>query len=221
MDRKRLASEEEPINSALRQHVGAIGDWTHAEVIHTYHTWAKRFDSEFALGLETPAIRLDRIRVRALGQYRRGRNGLGLRHELTLNTRYVGTQALAQQLETLLHEILHLWQALHGTPGKHNWHNREFREKARSLGIVIDERGRHTGIERGPFTELLERHGVDTAPLFERTEARTAAATPENQQEGSKLRKFCCGCTNVRCAVDLRARCLKCGSEFKPASASW
>jgi hypothetical protein len=37
----------------------------------------------------------------------------------------------------------------------------------------------------------------------------------------SKMRKWSCQCTNVRCAVELRAQCNKCGHAFCESVARW
>src|SRR5690242_4819785 len=134
--------KNEPINEALKEHSLAVDDWHYQDAVTVLHEWAERFNIEFQLGLQTPAIRIDYISVQLLGTYRRGRNGFGLRHEITLNAKYLD-QPLADQLATLLHELIHEWQLLYGTPAstKNNYHNRQFRNKAMLYGLIVDQRG--------------------------------------------------------------------------------
>jgi SprT-like family protein len=210
----------EPMNDELKQHVLEADDWQYREHAQVLHKWAERFNQEFKLGLPTAAIQMERICVRRLGTYRRGRNGFGLRHEITLNTTYA-ERPLANQVEVLLHEQLHQWQALYGTPsrGHNNYHNRQFRQKARLYGLIVDPRGHHLGVEMGRFTMLLAQYGVDMATLRipEEKPVRRAGML----RGDSKLKKWSCGCTNVRCAVALAAQCLRCGNPFQESAPSW
>jgi len=109
--------DTEPINAALKEHSLNLDDWGFQEANTVLHQWAERFNIVFNMGLQTPVIRLDRISTRALGTYPSGRNGFGLRHEITLNTRYL-EQPMAEQLATLLHGMIHQWQELYGKAGR-------------------------------------------------------------------------------------------------------
>jgi hypothetical protein len=208
----------EIINEELKEHAVGVDDWQYQEHIQLLYEWKERFNQVFDLGLHTPAIRLERTSVRRLGSYRHGRNGFGLLHEITLNTRYLD-RPLADQLVTLLHELLHEWQVLYGKTGRGNYHNRQFRWKARLYGLLVDAHGRHLGVEPGRFTILLAQYGVDMATLRIAEEESSLAA--QRLRGDSKLRKWSCGCTNLRCAVELVARCLKCGNNFQEASSLW
>ncbi len=210
-------NHNEPINDALRRHASDIEDWRFAQTITWLHLWSNRFISEFGLEIETPAIRIDRIRKRALGTYRYGRNGFGLRHEITFNVHHIARPP-AEILETLLHELLHQWQDMHGKPGKGNYHNREFIRKAFYFGLKIDQRGRSLGVVPGSlFMQLLERYDIDTTVLPLPQEF----PIPQRKQGRSKLHKWSCGCTNVRVATRLNAQCLSCGRRFHQAEPSW
>ena len=204
----------EPVNAALRAHEESVLDWRHRELAGVFHSWAERFAIEFKLDIPTPAIQLDHIRATALGTYRAGRNGFGLRHEVTINTRFLSLP-LAEQLLTLFHELIHEWQDIHGSSGKRNYHNNEFQQKACDFGLLVDKRGM-TQTRIGLFTNLLVRECVDVAPLL------TTGPVPTHKRPGkSKMRKWRCGCTNVRCAVTLQAHCSRCEKAFQEAVARW
>lgn len=211
----------EPINDELKQHGLAIDDWPDSEIHRVLHEWAERFNREFQLGIPTPAIRVDSISCRKFGTYLPGRNGFGLFHQITMNKHHLG-RSLSEVLATLLHEQLHAWQDLYGKAGQHNYHNRAFRQKARLYGLIIDSRGHKLGVAMGRFTKLLEQHGVDISKLrldgdF-KNEPRRELGMPRGN---STLKKWSCGCTNVRCAVQLAAQCLRCGNPFREAEPLW
>jgi hypothetical protein len=205
----------ETFNTLLRNHVVQADDWQHRELAEFLHDWVERFTSEFRLEIDSPAIRICPLRNTTLGHYHPGRNQFGLRHEVAINRRRLA-RPIADVLLTLFHELLHEWQAQHGKPGRGNYHNKEFRKKAAYFGISIDARGHTRGVEDGLFVRLLLKYGVDGVGLFV-SRGQPVDATPT----GSKLKKWSCGCTNVRCAVALVARCLLCGNRFEPAQAAW
>ncbi len=107
--------------------------------------------------------------------------------------------------------MLHAWQQIHGTPGKRNHHNAELRRKAATLGLVIDRRGVTSYAAESPFKELLRHFGLAVLAL------RTSSLSRGGLASKAKLKKWSCGCTNVRVAIaDFRARCLKCRSRVLP-----
>jgi hypothetical protein len=207
----------EPINDKLKRHAVALQDWHFADNVVVLHEWAVRFNKEFRLDLRTPAIGVERLRVELVGTYRPGRNGLGLRHEIVLNSLYLG-RPLCQQLATLLHEVLHEWQALYGKRGRGNYHNRQFRIKARQFGLIVDQYGHNQRVEPGRFTQLLMAHGVDIEGLPTVGEADEAPVFRARPRGTSKLKKWSCACTNAWVATELHARCTYCGVEFERVS---
>jgi hypothetical protein len=80
--------------------------------------------------LATIPIRLsDRMRSR-LGEFRADTSGRSV--EITLSLRHIRRDGRAAAAETLLHEMVHQWQAETGRPLDHG---RAFRTKAREVGI--------------------------------------------------------------------------------------
>src|SRR5437016_4854992 len=67
-------------------------------------------------------------------------------------------------LGTLLHEQLHFWQKLNGRPSKPgpgNYHNVQYRDRARRLGLDVSSRGVNEAYDpEGPFMKLLVETGV-------------------------------------------------------------
>jgi hypothetical protein len=188
--------------------------WAGQDAIACLQAWTERFIAEFKLDIPEVVLCIDRLPSRRYGHFRGGHNGFGLKGEIAINARYLaGQRQLWEVLGTLLHELLHAWQEVHGTPGKRNHHNAEFQAKARELGLVVDRRGVTGYAANSPFKELLRQCGV-SVPDHE------VVAPKERPRGESKLKKWSCGCTNVRVAVtDFRAMCLKCGNEFRRDSA--
>lgn len=204
-----LLRSSSAIYSKLAEHQKSE-DWCWRDLIDVLHAFAEIFNIEFKLEIPELALAIDRLDCKRYGQFRRGHNGLGLKGEIILNSLYLdGRRPWWKTLGTLLHEQVHAWQEVHGTPSKGNHHNAQFRGKAQEFGLVVDKRGVTSYAAHSQFKELLISLGVDTANEGEDAPSATAKGV-------SKLKKWSCLCTNVRVAVaDFQAKCLKCGHEFK------
>ncbi len=82
--------------------------------------------------------------------------------EIGMHPKWFAKRSLKEILSTLVHEMVHHWQYSFGKPGKSGYHNREFAEKMKSIGLYPsstgklggDEIGRtmsHFIVEDGPF----------------------------------------------------------------------
>lgn len=205
----------ENINLALREHVEKTTDWRFAERARELHEWADRFNEMLNLKLPTPAIAIANLRRGRLGQYRRGRNDLGIRHEVIIGEDHLLNSSYAQVLATLVHELYHEWQELRGRPSRGNHHNLEFRERIKHIGIIVDGRGANLGYQRGPFTSILESQGIDTSSLALPDYGAIGRRPRPKLAGSSKLKLWTCGCTKIRAAVAVAARCLRCGGLFE------
>ncbi len=204
-----LLNFKSPIYAKLAAHQQSE-DWCWREVISVLHGFAGVFIVEFKLEIPEVALAIDRLDCKRYGQFQRGHNGLGLKGGVILNSLYLdGRRPWWKTLGTLLHELLHAWQEVHGTPPNSNYHNAEFRVKAREIGLIVDKRGVTRYASQSPFKELLATLGVDA-------EEETVETTTPLPKGSSKLKKWSCQCTNVRVAIaDFQAQCLKCGEQFK------
>ncbi|MDV7546791.1 SprT-like domain-containing protein [Acinetobacter baumannii] len=70
-------------------------------------------------------------------------------HELALNPEYFGVKPLVEVLQTMVHEMCHLWQWQYGTPSQKSYHNREWAEKMESIGLMPSDTGRVGGKKTG------------------------------------------------------------------------
>jgi hypothetical protein len=197
----------EELNEAVREHE-VNTPWTHRETAQTLHRWFDLLNAEFFEGmLPVSFLRFEPGRRQSGAYYRPGRNGVGALHEIHLNTRYLD-RPLPEVLAALLHGMAHQWQALFGAPGKGDYHNRQLAAKCAALGVPCRQGYRHETVEyRDPFVTLLRRHGV---------EVPSRQAGERQKPEGSsRMKKWRCRCTNIRAAVALEARCLRCGEPFR------
>jgi hypothetical protein len=205
----RAAETVEPdIAPALAGHQQSA-EWDWKELAQKLYTYDRLLRAWFALDLPPFVIRFDRLRGSRLGHFRAGCNEFAIAREVAINIRYVGTRPFWMTIGTLHHEQLHLWQHVHGTPGRWNYHNRQYRRKAAASGLVVDSRGHTQYDPDGRFMAFLRAHGIEapTLPTSVRAERLTG---------GSKLKKWSCACTNVWAAVQgVTAACLRCGREFR------
>jgi hypothetical protein len=206
----------ETINLALRAHQENSDGWSFKAAAADLHGWGERMIIEFKLEIGIPCLLIEHL-SRRYGHYRPKRNGFGLADEIGLDRSHVQHSPYWRVLGTLLHELLHSWQAHHGTPGCRNYHNQEFQQKAWSLGLVIDSQG-YTKYAAGdtPFFRLLKKFGIETP---EDPNASGAGSPPTNglsASVGSKLKLYACGCgVKVRVGrARFNAQCLDCGGVF-------
>jgi len=186
--------------------------WHGRNLIESLQEWASPFISEFKLDIPEVVLCVEDLPISSFGGFRCGHDGFGLKGEIALNARHLsGPDGQWEVLGVLLKHLLHAWQQAHGTPSGRCHHNKELRDKAAELGLLVNDKGLLGFAADGPFKELLRRHGV-SVPAEKKP-------IPERRPAGdSKQKKWSCGCTNVRCAVpELYAQCLKCGQVFRKA----
>ncbi len=200
----------EPIAHQLREHQQQLDDW-YAEPIRDFQTWTERFVLEFNIGLEaTPTFGVQRMRS-MYAFYMPGRSEVGIRDNIRFNEGSLDRDP-AEVYGTLLHELLHLEQQYHGKPGTRNYHNKEYRERALTCGLVVDRWGCHNGYT-SVFTDVLCKYGVRLEPyVVAEREGRSATASA-----ASALKTWRCDCTRVLSEGTLDARCLACGTAFTRA----
>lgn len=190
-----------------------VEEWDHRHLMPELHVWWERFNDEFKLAVPSVSLRIDRLRGNVLGHHRRGHNGFGLRHEVALNTLHLGNRPWWRVLCTLCHEALHAWQEEYGKiPKVYSYHNREFREKAATLGLIVNTDG-VTLVDEGPFLAFVRRHKIEVPEVMPTVPTHRQSA---GRSGTSKLRRWTCGCGYaVRVAVaQFRARCLVCERDF-------
>ncbi len=138
------------------------------ELQHAYNVFNQDL---FAGVLPACLITLQRVK-RTYGYFAPGkfvrRVGHGQCDEIALNPAYFGICPPEEVLQTLLHEMVHLWQHHFGTPGRGRYHNAEWANKMESVGLMPSSTGEpggkrtgdHVGdyaIAGGPFEGLVSQ----------------------------------------------------------------
>lgn len=88
--------------------------------------------------------------------------------EIAMNPTYFATLPLVEILQTLCHEMVHLWQHHKGNPGRARYHNMEWGQKMKSIGLMPSDTGQPGGkvvgdcmadypIAGGPFVTACEK----------------------------------------------------------------
>jgi hypothetical protein len=194
-------------------------DWEYKQLAKELHVWADVFNAKFKLDVENFALRIDKLPFQILGHFRPDFNGFGLQGEIALNSLHLTDRPFWEVLRTLLHEFLHLWQDVHGTPSRANYHNAEFRRKALEVGLVVDREGHTEYAPNSVFLALLEEYGVEFPSIpCSSDDQRDGAVIATRKSVGkSKLKLWMCRCPiRLRIAVpDVQLLCLKCWSVFE------
>lgn len=120
-----------------------------------------------------------------------------------------------QTFETSAHEIVHATNHLAGVKDcTNNTHNKKFKELAEQFGLIVEKGTVSQGwaiTSMGP--ELKEWMDTELKPD---ADAFTLLANVKERKEKkpSKMVKWACDCTIVRCATALDATCGECGEVF-------
>lgn len=166
----------------VRKNAETASDWEYKQEATYLYRMAILFKDRFLdpvllidrRRLPDPVISFDNLRnIRVLAAYTLHRNPQGLLDEITFNTEHLVDEDGKKvwrfgkwaQLETLLHEQVHLWQQNFGkNPVKSEkvYHNKEFVEKCESLGLhPMPGRGCHIAVADGPFELLMKEMGIE------------------------------------------------------------
>jgi hypothetical protein len=229
----------------VRRNAEQAPGWVYREQAQFLYRWAVVFKDRLLdpvlltdrRRLPDPVISFDTMRVETLAAYSIVRNPQGLLDEITFNTvhftddngRKVWEYGQWGELETLLHEQVHLWQQNFGEhPVKVGkiYHNKEFVEKCNSLGLYPRPGiGAHWRPSDGPFALIMKEHGIPEPDYREVPDDKRRLnwweylkwLEGEGRRGGrSTLAKWSCGCQNVRVGTkEFEARCLRCGNVFR------
>jgi hypothetical protein len=185
--------------------------------------------------LPDPIISFDDMRNRkVLAGYTLHRNPQGLLDEITFNTAHFQKKTADSppawgygrwaQLETLLHEQVHLWQENFGQhkhkPGRVA-HDKEFVAKCESLGLhPMPVIGCHHWVADGLFAQLMAELGIprpSDVPRESNKPGKKDWFRPGPERGRSSLAKWECGC-GQKVRVGRKdwpgAVCKNCGTEY-------
>ncbi|NIE78371.1 SprT family zinc-dependent metalloprotease [Pantoea sp. Ap-967] len=87
--------------------------------------------------------------------------------EIAMNPSYFGVVPLLEILQTLVHEMAHLWQFHFGEPGRRGYHNKEWAEKMEAIGLMPSSTGKPGGKKTG---EKMADYAIDGGPFMQATD---------------------------------------------------
>lgn len=201
--------------------------------------WLYEFfnDKLFDNTLPVCLITLQRVnRVAGYFHFQRFRNEAGTStDEIAINPHYFARVSLSEIFQTLVHEMVHLWQYHNGTPSRRAYHNVEWANKMESLGLMPSTTGKPGGkrvgqhmadysLVGGPFLIACDKLRAsnfsitwfDSAVLSTNLDGSLSAATGGQPTR----RKYTCGCGfNVWGKPTLLIRCDICKNLFSETAA--
>lgn len=206
------------INVAIMENEIETTEWELNDLAWTLYWFVDLFNIRFFpdTPVPIPALTFERTRVNNLGYYRLGLNDWAVKDQINLNRLYID-RPLSETLQTLVHEMVHSWEHIYVPDEKRtkNWyHTKAFRTKLADIGILTDEKGCHLAAG-DPFVHLLRQHGVTfEAPKL--SPKGLILIPPKKKKGKSKLKKWSCGCQNVRVGkAEFHATCDLCKNHFK------
>lgn len=70
-------------------------------------------------------------------------------HEIAINPQYFSQYPMIEIFQTIVHEMVHLWQHEYGKPSRTGYHNKEWSDKMISVGLMPSDTGKPGGKKVG------------------------------------------------------------------------
>lgn len=141
----------------------------------------------------------------------------------------IGAGTLDRPIEnivsTMLHEMVHVYHLMHDIQDcsrGNTYHNKKFKEKAESVGLIIEYDNRIGWSITSPSDSLIEyiiEQGWEDIQINRQESARIAIGgrggkdgAPKAPRKPSSTRKYQCPCCNnsVRATKEVRIKCMDC-----------
>lgn len=208
----------------------------------TYQRLYNYFNESLFDGLlEPPMLLLSRNPNVTGGYFIRGKwfnEDEELIDEIAINVNHMGDRDVAELCQVLIHEMIHQWQAYHGTPGRGGYHNREFADKCWLIGLRVwntRDPEKDTGdsisselIDQSPAQKAIKELDPDlilpwlTDNLVEshqnggEEEDRDPEERQKERKKSGKRSKYTCPqCgLNVWAKAGVRILCMECDKEL-------
>lgn len=134
-----MRSRTEPLIHAVRAHEQGARDWSFSGIAARMNQLYDQLNNDFFMGkLPKALISIGPDLIMRYGYYHVGRDGIGAKHRIHLNSRHFG-RTESDVGVTLLHEMIHVYQHLFGHVGhRHRYHNREFADIAAAVGFEAE-----------------------------------------------------------------------------------
>lgn len=117
----------------------------------------------FGGSLASVLLNFSRASAKTLGSFAPKRWGKGnaSAHEISLSPSWLALRTPKETASTLVHEMVHAWQEEHGDPGRGRYHNQEWADKMKSLGLQPTSTGEPGGAETGDsMTHMIVKGGA-------------------------------------------------------------
>jgi hypothetical protein len=134
-----------------------------------YRAMYAHFNRALFAGYLRPVILTFSRAANSLGFFAplRWEHGEQTTHEISLNPAYLKTRSPRDVASTLVHEMVHLWQQEHGTPGKRGYHNEEWARKMEEIGLASSSTAAPGGKRVGYRMSHYIVEGAPSARAFE------------------------------------------------------
>jgi predicted SprT family Zn-dependent metalloprotease len=83
--------------------------------------------------------------------------------EIAMNPAYFAVCPVLEVMQTLVHEMVHLWQQHFGKPGRRRYHNKEWAYKMEAVGLMPSSTGKPGGKKTG---ESVADYPIDGGPFM-------------------------------------------------------
>jgi hypothetical protein len=153
-------------------------------------------------------------RRKALGWFgaERWENETKKLNEINISAEHLKGSPL-EPIEVVVHELCHAFN--HAKHVKdctgNNYHNKHFKAIAEKAGLEVsydDKKGY-------AYTKLSEPLRTRIESEFKPQDAfQVFRKLDEGKKAKTKMKKWVCNCTTVRCATELKAKCESCGQSF-------
>ena len=226
------------LNEQIAKHAQDSAGWRHHKRAEKVYPLLATIN-KVCFGDELPqcVVGFDDVgRLKKAGDYHWEGDGMSLKMHIDLRKDLTDLELVLALLHNLTHVQVEIFK------DKATWyHSKDFRDRMLEFGVKVDKSGDVTEVHLATFSAVLTNVGredlLEELKTWEATEAELVTepdpvdpipkvagkgeAQPETVKVSkapskgtSKMKKWTCGCTIVRCATELKATCLLCNQMF-------
>ena len=186
--------------------------------MENYRWWIDLFNACFFRNEPVPVHELayKKLRIDTFGSYKVQLNDSRPKTRICLNSIYVNCD-ISDTLQDIVHQVVHVHEVLYINEKRpiNSWyHSKAFRDTMERIGIITKPKGSHVAV-RDPFRFILQKHGVRFSNVKKEGDFLIIQPRPKPIAK-SKLKKWSCGCQNVRVGkAEFDATCDICSNKFE------